>query len=140
MYSLIIFIAGVVLLGLLMPKSTSAPMGKVGGRNGLFFGVFVAVLAASPIFGALFAITIGIEFSSRIALCFSWVGIAAALPASLLLARLSGSGSYEDFWRYLEASSKTPRHRFAVIWAVISFGVFTLGMLAFVLSNNGAGV
>jgi hypothetical protein len=95
MYSLIIFIAGVVLLGLLMPKSTSAPMGKVGGRNGLFFGVFVAVLAASPIFGALFAITIGIEFSSRVALCFSWVGIAAALPASLLLARLSGSGSYE---------------------------------------------
>ncbi|GMU68018.1 MAG: hypothetical protein AMXMBFR37_03510 [Steroidobacteraceae bacterium] len=135
MYSLLAFIAGLVLLGLLLPKSASTtPAKEEVWQRGVSFAVFVIVLAASPIIGALFAIDIGVEFSPRVALCFSWIGIAAALPLSLLVARLFGTHSYAAYWSYLETSAKIPRRKFLLIWFTISIVAFVLGMLAFALS------
>lgn len=135
MNSLLIFIAGIVLLGLLIPKSASSRATKSSWRNGLSYGVFVLLLAASPLIGSLFAIAIGIEVSARVALSFSWIGVVASLPISLLVARLFGADCYASFWSYLEAAGNTTKRRIVTIWIVISVSACVIGMLAFALSG-----
>jgi len=141
MNSLLIFIAGVVLLGLLGPKTAPTGPVKTDWRSGVSYGVFILLLAASPIIGGLFASAVGVRFSPRAALCFSWVGVVTSLPMALLVSRLLGGSGQAGFWNYLESASrwKTSKRRIVTSWAIISGTAFVIGVLAFVLSERAAG-
>jgi hypothetical protein len=141
MNSLLIFIAGIVLIGLLAAKAAPTSPVKTDRRSEVSYGVFILLLAASPIVGGLFVSAVGIRFSPRAALCFSWVGMVASLPMALLVSRMLGGSGQAGFWNYLESSSrwKTSKRRIVAFWAIISGAAFVIGVFGFMLSERAAG-
>ncbi len=99
----------------------------------LFYVLFVALLAFSPLIGAVIATFLGLPVGFQSAIAFTWVGVCSSLPVSLGVAKAFGDDELEAYWRYLESFQNSSRKRLKRLWASASLLSLMLGTAALII-------
>jgi hypothetical protein len=99
-----------------------------------FYVLCVALIAFSPVIGALVGTVVGLPVNFQSAIAFTWVGVVSSLPASLGVAKAFGDDQLEAYWRYLESFPNTSRKSLKLHWAVASLASLIVGILALLMS------
>lgn len=99
----------------------------------VFYALFVALLAFSPILGFVIGTAVGLPLSFHSALAFMWVGVGLSLPASLGAARAFGGDKLEAYWLYLESFRNHSRRRIIAVWACASIASLLFGVAMLLL-------
>jgi hypothetical protein len=111
------------------PRNSMPNQGGVGNKT--LYWVFVMLLAFSPVMGVVLSTRSsawgsGTNSLGLVMLC-SAVGVAASLPLSLALARVSGVERYLDYWRHLEVTMNRSKTQIIRQWLSVVVVVVVIG-------------
>lgn len=96
----------------------------------VFYAIFGALLAFSPLIGAVIGTAVGLPVGFQSALAFMWVGVCSSLPASLGAAKAFGDDKLEAYWLFLQSFRNSSRKRIVIAWACVSVASLLLGVAA----------
>ena len=122
-----IFMLGLVAVGLIIPSFTTQSTERGTLKNKIYFSILVAIMASSPISSLAISNLLDIPMSGYSLINFAWLGFSISLPLSLAIARSGGILDYNDYWSYLEESSKVRRKTLKAIWVLLSVLLMMFG-------------